>query len=122
MRLLMTGLLTINLLSPVIASSAALTHVSGATRSAAAAVAQDRRVRRGWRDHKERGRGIGSAYRRAGSSAGRGGARFGKHIGRGRPVRAGKHLGKGVGGFGKHSGVGTARVGKKVGKGVKRIF
>ena len=120
MRLLITVLLAISLLSPVVVSSAALTHVSGATRSGAAA--QDRRVRRGWRDHRRRGQGIGSAYRRAGSSAGRGGARFGKNIGRGRPVRAGKHLGKGVGGFGKHSGVGTARVGKKVGRGVKRIF
>ena len=119
MRLLITVLLAISLLSPVIVSSAALTHVSGAMRSLAA---QDRRVRRGWRDHRRRGQGIGSAYRRAGSSAGRGGARFGKNIGRGCPVRAGKHLGKGVGGFGKHSGVGTARVGKKVGKGVKRIF
>ncbi len=119
MRLLITVLLAISLLSPVIASSAALTHVSGAMHSLAA---QDRRVRRGWRDHRRRGQGIGSAYRRAGSSAGRGGARFGKNIGRGRPIRAGKHLGKGVGGLGKHAGVGTARVGRKTGRSLRRVF
>ena len=80
-----------------------------------------RRRRRVRGDHR-RGRGIGHAYGRAGRSAARGAARFAKHTAQGRPVRGGKHFGKGMGGFGKHTGIGTARVGKKIGKIFKRAF
>jgi len=119
MRSLTTILLAIGFVSLAVVPSAAWTHVSGAMRSVAA---QDQRVRRNWRGYGRRGQGIGSAYRRAGRSAVRGGSRFGKNIGRGRPVRAGKQLGKGVGGFGKHVGIGTARVGRKIGRSVKSVF
>jgi len=86
---------------------------------------QTTRHRRVRRERRRRHRHtIGSAYRQAGVDAGRGGARFGKNIARGRVVRGGKELGKGMGGFGKNTGIGTARVGKLVGqktaKGVKR--
>jgi hypothetical protein len=61
-------------------------------------------------------RGIRHAFKKAGTSAGRGGKLFGKHTARGRPVRGGKHLGKGIGGFGKHTGKGMARIGKRIAK------
>jgi hypothetical protein len=66
-----------------------------------------RRVRSDSRRRK--GRGIKSAFARAGRGAGRGGKRFGQNMARGRPVRAGKELGKGMGTFGKHTGKGVAR-------------
>lgn len=66
-----------------------------------------RRVRGEFRRRK--GRGIKSAFARAGRGAGRGGKRFGQNMARGRPVRAGKELGKGMGTFGKHTGKGIAR-------------
>ena len=66
-----------------------------------------RRVRSEYR--RRRGRGIKSAFARAGRGAGRGGKRFGLNMARGRPVRAGKELGKGMGTFGKHTGKGVAR-------------
>jgi hypothetical protein len=66
-----------------------------------------RRVRSEYRRRK--GRGIKSAFARAGRGAGRGGKRFGQNMARGRPVRAGKELGKGMGTFGKHTGKGVAR-------------
>jgi hypothetical protein len=66
-----------------------------------------RRVRSEYR--RRRGRGIKSAFARAGRGAGRGGKRFGQNMARGRPVRAGKELGKGMGTFGKHTGKGVAR-------------
>lgn len=65
--------------------------------------------RRRVRGERRRGRGIKSAFARAGRSAGRGGRRFGRNMARGRPVRAGKELGKGMGAFGKHTGKGVAR-------------
>ena len=60
-------------------------------------------------ERRRRGRGIKSAFARAGRGAGRGGRRFGQNMARGRPVRAGKELGKGMGTFGKHTGKGVAR-------------
>lgn len=69
-----------------------------------------RRVRREGR----RGRGIKSAFARAGRGAGRGGKRFGQNIAKGRPVRGGKELGKGMGTFGKYTGKGIARTAKRV--------
>lgn len=86
------------------------------------ATTRKRRVR----PERPRSRGIGSAFSQAGKSAGRGGARFGKNIARGRVLRAGKELGKGMGGFGKHTGIGMGRVGKRtgqtVGRATKRAF
>jgi Ni/Co efflux regulator RcnB len=76
-----------------------------------------RRRRRG-RDVR-RHRGIGHAYKHAGTSAGRGGKRFGKNIAHGKPLKGGKEFGKGMAGTGKGVGQGTARVGKKVGRKVK---
>lgn len=70
-----------------------------------------RRVRR----DRARGGGIRHSFKKAGKSAGSGGKRFGKHMAKGRPVRAGKHLGKGLGGFGKHTG-------KGIGKTMRRVF
>lgn len=67
-------------------------------------------------------RGIGSAFREAGASFGRGLAGFGKNIVRGRVVRAGKELGKGLIGSGKHTGIGVGRTGKRIGRGTKRVF
>ena len=75
-----------------------------------------------WRHGRRRHRSIGAAYKRAGRSAAHGAVGFGKHIARGRPVRATKRLGWGAGGFGKYTGLGTARAGAKLGRGVKRIF
>ena len=63
---------------------------------------------------RPRGRGIKSAFARAGRGAGRGGKRFGQNMARGRPVRAGKELGKGMGTFGKYTGKGVARTAKRV--------
>jgi hypothetical protein len=80
------------------------------------------RRRRRVRGDRRRGRGIGAAYARAGRSAGRGGARFGRNIARGRPIRAGRELGRGMGSFGRHTGVGTARVGRRIGRTTRRIF
>ena len=78
------------------------------------------RRRRSGRDiARRKHRGIGHAYKQGGKSAGRGGARFGKNISRGKPLKAGKELGKGMGGFGKGVGKGTGRTGKKVGRKVK---
>jgi hypothetical protein len=70
--------------------------------------------RRRIRPEGRRGRGIKSAFARAGRGAGRGGKRFGKNMARGRPVRAGKELGKGMGTFGKYTGKGVARTAKRV--------
>ena len=75
-----------------------------------------------WRHGRRRHRSIRGAYKRAGRSAAHGTAGFARNMARGRPVRASKRLGQGVGGFGKHTGIGTARVGAKVGRGVKRVF
>ena len=76
-----------------------------------------------WRHGRRRRHGgIGAAYKRAGRSAAHGTVGFGKYMAHGRPIRAGKRMGRGVGGFGKHTGIGTARVGAKVGRGVKRLF
>lgn len=61
------------------------------------------------RDRDRRHRGIRSAFKKAGKSAGRGGRGFGVNMAKGRPARAGKELGKGMGGFGKHTGKGVAR-------------
>ena len=80
----------------------------------------DVRARRG-RGDRPRGRGIGSAYTRAGRSAARGAKGLAKNVARGRVVRGGKEFGKGMGGFGKQTGIGTARVGKKVGKSILKI-
>ena len=77
-----------------------------------------------WRHGRRRRRhgSIGAAYKRAGRSGAHGTAGFARNMVRGRPVRATRRLGRGAGGFGKHTGIGTARVGAKVGRGVKRLF
>lgn len=59
-------------------------------------------------------RGIRSAFKKAGKSAGRGGKRFGQNVARGRVVRGGKEFGKGMGGFGKHTGKGVSRTMRRV--------
>ena len=69
-----------------------------------------------------RGRGIGSAFRRAGASFGRGLIGFGRNIVRGRVVRAGKEAGKGLVSSGKYASLGVGRTGKRIGRGTKRIF
>ena len=82
---------------------------------------QERRVltvpqtgrRRRVRGDTRQGRGIRSAFKKAGKGAGRGGKRFGQNMAKGRPVRAGKELGKGMGTFGKHTGKGVARTMKR---------
>lgn len=71
---------------------------------------------------ERRGRGIGSAFRRAGASFGRGLLGFGSNIVRGRVVRAGKELGKGFVGTGKYTGIGVGRTGKRIGRGTKRVL
>jgi len=70
--------------------------------------------RRRVRSERRRGRGIRSAFARAGRGAGRGGKRFGQNIAKGRPVRAGKELGRGMGTFGKYTGKGVGRTAKRV--------
>ena len=77
-------------------------------------VPDDGRRRRRVRPDRPRGRGIKSAFARAGRGAGRGGKRFGQNMAKGRPVRAGKELGKGMGTFGKYTGKGVARTAKRV--------
>lgn len=77
-------------------------------------VPNDERRRRRVRYEGKRGRGIKSAFGRAGRGAGRGGKRFGQNMAKGRPVRAGKELGKGMGTFGKYTGKGVARTAKRV--------
>jgi hypothetical protein len=69
-----------------------------------------RRVRR----DRGRHRGIRSAFKKAGKSAGRGGKLFGQNIARGRVVRGGKEFGKGMGGLGKHTGKGVGRTMRRV--------
>lgn len=70
--------------------------------------------RRRWRSEGRRRRGIRSAFKRAGKSAGRGGKRLGQNLARGRVLRGGKEFGKGMGGFGKHTGKGVARTMRRV--------
>jgi hypothetical protein len=82
---------------------------------------QEQTQRKRTRDRR-RSKSIGSAFKRAGLSAGRGGKLFGKNIAKGKPIVAGREFGKGMGGFGKHSGKGFGRTGKKIGKSVKRVF
>lgn len=77
-------------------------------------VPNDGQRRRRIRPEGRRGRGIKSAFGRAGRGAGRGGKRFGQNMAKGRPVRAGKELGKGMGTFGKYTGKGVARTAKRV--------
>lgn len=112
-------------------------HVQdGASERRVLRVPPNGRRRRVVRGDRRRSRGIGAAYARAGREYGRGGkrlgrgaARFGKGLYRGRPIVAGRELGRGAGGFGKgvgkgsgHVGVGTARVGKRIGRRAKRLF
>lgn len=75
-----------------------------------------RRRRHLRREARRRHRGIGGSFRKAGTSAGRGGKSFGKNIARGKPIKAGRHLGKGMGGLGKHTGKGVGKTGKRVAK------
>ena len=70
--------------------------------------------RRRWRSERRRRRGIRSAFKRAGKSAGRGGKRLGQNVARGRVVRGGREFGKGMGGFGKHTGKGIGRTMRRV--------
>lgn len=78
------------------------------------------RRRRRVRADRRRSRGIGASYSRAGRSAGRGGAGFGRNMGRGRYGRAGRELGSGMAGFGRGAGRGTARVGRRIGRVFRR--
>lgn len=104
------------LLLCVLTLAAEATHAAAATAQAAPSV-QTKSGDRGWGRHRHRGgkRAPNDAYRRHGRSRHRDsiGAAY---------RRAGVSAGRGVGGFGKHTGIGTARLGKKVGRGVKRIF
>ena len=72
--------------------------------------------RRHVRGDRRRSKSIGSAYSKAGKGAARGAKGLARNIRHGRVVRGGKEFGKGMGEFGKQTGIGTARVGKKVGK------
>ena len=70
--------------------------------------------KRRWRAEGRRHRGIRSAFKHAGKSAGRGGKRLGQNVARGRVLRGGKEFGKGMGGFGKHTGKGVSRTMRRV--------
>ena len=70
--------------------------------------------RRRWRNEGRRRRGIRSAFKHAGKSAGRGGKRLGQNVARGRVLRGGREFGKGMGGFGKHTGKGISRTMRRV--------
>ncbi len=72
------------------------------------------------RHRRHRRRGIGRTYKEAGTSAGSGGADFGKNIARGKPIKAGRRFGKGMGRTGKNVGQGSAKVGRKVGNKTKQ--
>lgn len=126
-RLLLLLCLTAALCAPVGCATATGAPATSGRRAGAQRTDRRGARRRGrgdefWRRGRRRDRGVGAAYRRAVVSAGRGGARFGRHVARGRPVRASKALGRGMGGFGKYTGIGTARAGAKLGRGVKRIL
>ncbi len=120
MRSFITILLSVLLALPLVTSATAQARLD-AHAGHAQDNDQERRVmrvpgnrrRRVRRDRRHR-RGIGSAFKKAGLSAGRGGRRFGQNMAQGRPVRAGKHLGKGLGGFGKHTGKGIGRTMRRV--------
>ena len=77
-------------------------------------IPDDGQRRRRIQPDRPRGRGIKSAFGKAGRGAGRGGKRFGQNMAKGRPIRAGKELGKGMGTFGKYTGKGVARTAKRV--------
>jgi len=94
------------------ASARALQDSEGQQRRVLRLPDNGRRRRVGY--DRPRGRGIKSAFARAGRGAGRGGKRFGQNMAKGRPVRAGKELGKGMGTFGKYTGKGVARTAKRV--------
>lgn len=119
MRKIMTAFFALTICVPFIAASLGAPAYGIALQDQ-----QERRVltvsgnnrRRRIRGDRPRGRGIGSAFKKAGKGAGRGGKRFGQNIARGRPVRAGKEFGKGMGSFGKNVGKGMARVGKRIAK------
>lgn len=119
MRKILTAFLALTICLPFVYAG----HLAPAY-AAALQEQQERRVlrvpgnnrRRRIRGDRPRGRGIGSAFKKAGKSAGHGGKRFGQNMARGRPVRAGKEFGKGMGSFGKNVGKGMARVGKRIAK------
>jgi hypothetical protein len=118
MRKILTSLFALMIALPLVQTTRFTTAYGGALQEQ-----QERRVltvpgkrRRRVRRDSPRGRGIGSAFKKAGKGAGRGGKRFGQNIARGRPIRAGKEMGKGMGTFGKNVGKGMARVGKRIAK------
>lgn len=119
MRRLFSALIAVLLALPLAFSLIQARVVLGATRAQnddqerTVLTAQGNRRRRIRRD-RGRHRGIRSAFKKAGKSAGSGGKRFGQNMARGRPIRAGKHLGKGMGGFGKHTGKGIGRTMRRV--------
>lgn len=116
MRKLLFALFVLLLVAPGVVSP------SAAEARAAARGQEGRRVlttppgtrKRRWRAEGRRRRGIRSAFKRAGKSAGRGGKRLGQNVARGRVIRGGKEFGKGMGGFGKHAGKGVARTMRRV--------
>jgi Ni/Co efflux regulator RcnB len=70
---------------------------------------------------KHRRHGIGQSYKEGGTSAARGGKRFGKNIARGKPIKAGQELGQGAGRAGKNVGQGSKQVGEKVVDKTKKV-
>ena len=102
--------LTLDLFQPRTYARVLRAQDEGQERVMTVPVRRRRRVRR----DRGRHRGIRSAFKKAGKSAGHGGKRFGQNMARGRPVRAGKEFGKGMGGFGKHTGKGVGRTMRRV--------
>jgi hypothetical protein len=118
MRKLLFALFALMLVTPgVISPSAVWARAYGAAQEQEGprvlTPPQGRRRRR-WRAEGRRRRGIRSAFKRAGKSAGRGGKRFGQNVARGRVLRGGREFGKGMGGFGKHTGKGVSRTMRRV--------
>ena len=103
----------------ITASASSRPERSNRNAEAKPSTAKEGHYRRRHRRHRRRG--IGRTYKEAGTSAGRGGADFGKNIAHGKPIKAGRRFGKGMGGTGKNVGKGSAKVGRKVGKKTKQV-
>ncbi|HEY0375816.1 MAG TPA: hypothetical protein VGC87_02570 [Pyrinomonadaceae bacterium] len=115
MRKLLPALLALTFVMPF-----GVKPLAAEARAAGAAQGEGPRVltpqgtrRRRWRSERRR-RGIRSAFKKAGKSAGRGGKRLGQNVARGRVLRGGREFGKGMGGFGKHTGKGISRTMRRV--------
>jgi hypothetical protein len=122
MRKLLFAVFAALLASPLPVAALFITHAGanstqeqGNENQRVMAMPQRERRRRVRGDRRRiRHRGIRSAFKKAGKSAGRGGKGFGQNVARGRVVRGGKEFGKGMGGFGKHTGKGIGRTMRRV--------